>query len=591
MNTKTKNYIITLGIMLVFSFLIMTVTLAFAQPVVDTDWIITYFKEGLLLFMNYIPIFIFMAIVYLISNKLWLSTTITSLLFIGLSIANKYKLTYRDDPMKFIELRLIKEAFIMVGEYSIRPDLKIIGIIIFFALLIFLVKKFFDFKLESKKLRLISLIVIILITLILFNPVYLNPTTYAKVGNKEKINIWIDSEQFKSKGFIYPFIYSIKDIKDIKPEGYNANKAAAALDEYEYKHIPEGEKINIIAIMLEAFNDFSEFEGAEIDPSVYENFHKLQEESIHGKLVTKIFGGDTIKTEREFLTGFYNHPKYYKKTNSFVWYLKEQGYRTEGMHPITGSFYNRRNVNEYLGFDYFEHLDNRYNEIPVDFLRDIDFFDFIIEGYEKTKSKGEPYFNFSVTYQNHGPYPSFSMTDDEYIKWDPSYDEESYNIVNNYLMGINQTDKALAKLFDYFRNEDQPTVILIFGDHNPWLGAGDSGYAIMDINLDLSTVEGYENYYQTPYLIWGNQRAKSALNKDLVGEGNTISPNYLMEELFHHLGWEGNQYMQYISNMKEKIPVLHPVYFKEDGEYTGTLSPVGEEMFKEFINVEYYYSR
>lgn len=575
---------------LVLSFLITSVTIVFAQGVVDMNWIITYFKEGLLIFMNFIPIFVFMVILYLIFNKLWLSFTLSSILFVTLSMVNKYKLAYRDDPFQFIELRLIKESFIMVGKYNIRPDAKVIAVVLIFALGIHLVKKYLNLQIQSKRIRLISLAIVILISTILFKPVYLNPKTYAKVGNKEKINIWISSEQFKSKGFIYPFIYSAKDIKDVKPEGYDQNRAASTLNKNEYKNIPEDKKVNVIAVMLEAFNDFSEFEGVELNPIIYENFHELQKESIHGKLVTKIFGGDTIKTEREFLTGYYNHPKYYKKTDSFVWYLKEQGYRTEGMHPITGSFYNRKNINEYLGFDYFEHLDNRYNEVPVDYLRDIDFFDYIIEGYENNKANNQPYFNFSVTYQNHGPYASFPLTDEEYLKWDPTYDEETYNIVNNYLWGINQTDKALKKLFDYYRNEEEPTVIIVFGDHNPWLGPEDAGYSMMNINLDLGTVEGYKNYYQTPYLIWGNDSAKSRLNNDLVGEGNTISPNYLMAELFQHLGWKGNQYMQYLMDMKEKFDVINPLFFKENGEYTKVLSLENQELWKEFLIVEYYIS-
>ena len=136
-----------------------------------------------------------------------------------------------------------------------------------------------------------------------------------------------------------------------KPEGYDEEKAKEILASYEYDNIPENEKVNIISIMLEAYNDFSEFEGVELGIDVYENFHNIQKESISGKLITNIFAGGTVNTERAFLTGYQNHPKYYSYTNSFVWYLREQGYRTEAMHPITGSFYNRRNINEYLGFE------------------------------------------------------------------------------------------------------------------------------------------------------------------------------------------------------------------------------------------------
>lgn len=261
------------------------------------------------------------------------------------------------------------------------------------------------------------------------------------------------------------------------------------------------------------------------------------------------------------------------------------------MHPITGSFYNRRNVNEYLGFDSFEHYDNKYKFKEKSNLEDWHFFDSIIEGYENNKAENKPYFHFSVTYQNHGPYSNERLTEEEYLKNKNHYDEGTYNMVNNYFAGINQTDKALKKIIDYFRNEEEPTIIIIFGDHNPWLGKDHVGYDMMNIDLDLSTVEGFKNYYQTPYIIWGNSGAKKMFNKDFIGEGNTISPNFLMPELFHYLGWEGNEYMQYLLNVKEKFDVMHNLYFKENGEFKSELSQENKKLWEEFLNVEHYYSQ
>lgn len=568
----------------------MTITLLFSRAVADTNLLKIYFKDTLLILMNFIPIFLFMIFTYLICNRLWASFTLTSLLFITLSIVNKFKLTYRDDPFTFIDLKLFGESMTMAKKYDINLSKEIIMMILIFIGMALMLKLFFKYRINSSKVRITLLVSLTIISTIIFKGYYFNQEIYNKVGDKSGINIWIKSQQFQVRGFVYPFIYSAKDAIDIKPEGYNKAEAVEAFNSRGYKNIPEDEKVNIIAIMLESYNDFSKFPNVDLGIDIYKNFHDIQKESIHGNLVTNIFAGDTIKTERSFLTGFYNQPKYYKKTNSFVWYLKEQGYRTEAMHPITGAFYNRQNVNEYLGFDYFEHYDNRYKDIPTDYLRDEDFFQYIIEGYEKNKENKEPYFNFSVTYQNHGPYSEEQYTKEEYLKKKPNYDEKTYNIINNYFTGINKTDEALKELFDYFKNEKDPTIIILFGDHNPWLGQGNSGYSMLDINLDLSTIEGFKNYYETPYLIWGNDGAKETLGKDFIGKGNDISPNFLMAELFQYLGWEGNEYMQDILDIKEKIDVNHQLFFKENGEYKKELSPSGKGLWKEFLNIEYYYS-
>lgn len=590
MKNKTLKTIVTIALMIILSFSIMTITLLFSRAVADTNLLKIYFKDTLLILMNFIPIFLFMIFTYLIFNRLWASFTLTSILFITLSIVNKFKLTYRDDPFTFIDLKLFGESMTMAKKYDINLSKEIIMMILIFIGMALMLKLFFKYRINSSKVRITLLVSLTIISTIIFKGYYFNQEIYNKVGDKSGINIWIKSQQFQVRGFVYPFIYSAKDAIDIKPEGYNKAEAVEAFNSRGYKNIPEDEKVNIIAIMLESYNDFSKFPNVDLGIDIYKNFHDIQKESIHGNLVTNIFAGDTIKTERSFLTGFYNQPKYYKKTNSFVWYLKEQGYRTEAMHPITGAFYNRQNVNEYLGFDYFEHYDNRYKDIPTDYLRDEDFFQYIIEGYEKNKENKEPYFNFSVTYQNHGPYSEEQYTKEEYLKKKPNYDEKAYNIINNYFTGINKTDEALKELFDYFKNEKDPTIIILFGDHNPWLGQGNSGYSMLDINLDLSTIEGFKNYYETPYLIWGNDGAKETLGKDFIGKGNDISPNFLMAELFQYLGWEGNEYMQDILDIKEKIDVNHQLFFKENGEYKKELSPSGKGLWKEFLNIEYYYS-
>jgi phosphoglycerol transferase MdoB-like AlkP superfamily enzyme len=590
MKNKTLQTIIAIFLMIILSLSIMTVTLLFSRAVADVNLLNTYFKDRLLILMNFIPIFLFMVFAYLIFNRLWASFSLTSLLFITLSIINKLKLSYRDDPFTFIDLKLFGESLTMAKKYEVGLSKEIIMMILLFIGISIALKFLFNYKINSSKVRVVLLTIFIIGTTIISKEFYFSPEIYAQVGDKSNINIWIKTQQFQVRGFVYPFLYSSLDAVEKKPEGYNKAEAVAAFNSMDPTDIREEEKVNIIAIMLESYNDFSKFPGADLNIDIYKNLHDIQKESIHGNLVTNIFAGDTIKTERGFLTGFHNQPKYYKQTNSFVWYLKEQGYRTEAMHPITGQFYNRQNANEYLGFDYFEHMDNRYKDISPDYLRDEDFFKYIIEGYEKNKGKS-PYFNFSVTYQNHGPYPEEPNTDKEYLKRKDKYDEKLYNIINNYFVGINKTDEALKDLVDYFRKEEEPTIIILFGDHNPWLGKENSGYTMMDINLDLSTVEGFKNYYETPYLIWGNNSAKEVLQKDFQGRGNDISPNFLMAELFQYLGWEGNEYMQELVNLKENIDVVHQLFFKENGEYKKELSEENKDLWEDFKNKEYYHSQ
>lgn len=591
----TKNLLLTLFIIGLLASIIMGVTFALSSASLNLALIKSYFKQNMILIMNFIPIFLLMVFLFLILNKLWLSYLITALIFTAMGIVNKLKLVYRDEPFAFIDIKLLRESLEMAKTYDLSLSINVILMILVLIGIGLGLRFLYKYKIRHKNIRLVGLALVIILSLTIFKGYYFDPDVYAQLGDDSIMNMWIYTESYQAKGLVYPFIHSIKDLKTYPPEAYDEDRAREDLGQYSYRHIADDKKVNIISLMLESYNDFSKFEDVDFNLDPYKEFHSLQAESIHGGLITNVFAGGTIDTERAFLTGYYSHPKYFTKTNSFVWYLKEQGYRTEAMHPITGSFYNRRNINDYLGFDRYDHFDNKYNQYTDlykewSFLRDEDFFDFIIEGYENSKKDGVPYFNFSVTYQNHGPYSDEAESELDYLVKKDHYNDRDYNIVNNYIEGIGQTDRALKKLFDYFRQEEEPTIIVVFGDHNPWLGQDNSAYKMLNINLDLEEVEGFRNYYETPYLIWGNQAAKEVTGRDLLGEGPSISPNFLMAEVFDYLGWEGNEYMQYISSVRDRLSVNHYMFFKENGKFTKELTEEGREAWQRFRKVEYYYS-
>ena len=593
-NIKEKKYLKAVKIIITIILLsasIMTVTFVFSSPVLNEMLFDSYFKSAGLIFMNILPIFLFISLIYVISNKLWLGFLLANLLFTVSSIVNKFKLTYRDDPFTFMDIKLINESFAMTKRYEIKFTPNIVWFLIGAIIITILLKRFFKTKINSKRLRISFTLAILIVGIISFQNLYLSESLYKKLGDDSLVNIWSEPQVFQSKGFVYPFIHSVKDSKETVLEGYDEEKAIKDLGEYEYSNIPKDQKVNVVGIMLEAYNDFSKFDTIEIDDSVYEDFHEVQKESLHGNMVTNVFAGGTINTERGFITGYQNHPKYLRQTNSFAWYFKEQGYRTKAMHPIYGWFYNRRNINTFLGFDSFDYYENKYQAEREEFFDDNEFFDYVIEDYEKARDDGKPYLNYSTTYQNHGPYSDEKLIEEEYLKRKQDYNDKDYNIINNYLAGVKETSHAIKKLTSYFEDEEEPVIVVMFGDHNPWLGKKSTGYDMMDINIDVSTEEGFVNYYQTPYIVWANTAAKETLGKDFAEQGEDVSPNFLMPKIFEYIGWQGNEYMQYLIDLSKTIDVNHTVFFKEDGEYTKRLSKDNKELYKDFINVQHYYNK
>ena len=152
------------------------------------------------------------------------------------------------------------------------------------------------------------------------------------------------------------------------------------------------------------------------------------------------------------------------------------------------------------------------------------------------------------------------------------------------------TAEQLRLLLDQFRKETRPVVLVIFGDHKPWLGYSNSAYQELGVNLDTSTSEGFYNYYGTRYLIWANDAAKSLLKNDFTGEGPDISSCFLMNLLFDQCGWTGDAWAQATTDIWREIPVLTDQdRYVRNGELTAELDAEGQEILQTYRSIEYYY--
>lgn len=580
------HYLYSFGYCFILSFIIMLLTFLNASGVFNENIFGSYFTSLPLLFVNFMPILFVMIILYLLSDRLWLSFGITGYFFYILSLINKFKLRFRDDPFVWSDIKLAGEAGDMAGKYDISLGITQIIILVFLAFMMYLLYLCLKKSNISLKIRMALNAIVIICSSIFISQVVFDTDLYESLGNESIINKWSQSQQYQIRGFVYPFLYSYTYSIESEPDGYNPVLAEQTLKKYTYSDIPNDQKLNIIGIQLESFNDLSKFEGVEFNTDLYAPLHRIQNEGISGNLVVDIFAGGTVITERSFLNGYFHHPKYSGNTNSFVRYFNEQGYYTEALHPSYGWFYNRRNINTYLGFSKFYYVENRYDR----FVEDEILFDDLIDSYEKAIQNDQPYFNFTVTYQGHGPYSTDPEGDIEYLKWKDGYNQEDYNNINNYLMRIADTNIQLGHLIDYFKEQKEPVIIIFFGDHNPLLNNNNSGFEMLGVSLDIGSDEGFANYYNMPYVIWANQSAKDCTGKSFTGIGEEISPNYLMTYLFEYLGWEGNEYMKYLADLKETITVLNSTKWKMNDQWYAYDDPTLKSIKDDYFNMEFYYS-
>ena len=103
-------------------------------------------------------------------------------------------------------------------------------------------------------------------------------------------------------------------------------------------------------------------------------------------------------------------------------------------------------------------------------------------------------------------------------------------------------------------------VLVVFGDHKPWLGYSNSAYQELGVNLELSSEEGFYNYYATRYLIWANDAAEKSLGGSFTGEGPDVSSCFLMNLLFDQLGWKGNAWTQATGPPRTTTPTTNNTF-------------------------------
>lgn len=601
MNTKQKTvyfgYTALIAFIALFSLTVCSLSFAYGPSYPDGVFG-GYFKNILIILLNFIPVAVVYTALYAITGISWVAYLCDSLIVMTLTVANFFLLKFRDDPLMFADILYLREAISISREgyeYSLTWKMTVCFVVcILFTVLLALFHKYRP----KVNLRYFSLVVLFVFVMIVKDALF-SVAIYDKyTDNYDDVSRWAPTQKYVSKGFVYPFVHSIGSVLDYRPSGYSAKEAEEMLSVFEENEIPDEKKVNIIVVMLEAYNDLTVLGVEGIDDDAYSLYHSLKEQNLSGTLVTDIFSAGTKDSERAFLTGYPVINDYRTNVNSYIRYLASQGYYVDGSHPSESWFYNRQNTNEYLGFDEYRFADNYFFEKYGESMRaDYILFEDIYSHYsEKTEDGDSPYFAFHVTYQGHAPYETEEKqwgTDENplYVGENVSYETDC--ILNNYLGSMKDTGFRLWQFVEKIKADSKPSVVLVFGDHKPWLGDGNSVYDELGINIDVSTHEGFLNYYSTEYVIIANDAAKEVTGKNFTGTGPVTSPCFLMNVLFDELGYAGTGYMQFADTVRQKMPALNSVGVVDEHNGFYSVEDLPEnlaDIYDEFLCGAYYES-
>lgn len=241
-----------------------------------------------------------------------------------------------------------------------------------------------------------------------------------------------------------------------------------------------GELPDIVVVQSESFFDPARLRGiAERD--VLPEFRRLAASAWHGELRVPTYGGGTIRTEYEVLTGIamryfpeVEYPYFQltaKPGESLATVFGAHGYRTLAVHPHARAFWNRAAAFANLGFDAFDAIEEFGKaERQGYYVSDDAFVDHILERLGPPSAT--PTFLFAISMENHGPYANFPNADvarRDARRVPGGLSVEAASNLRGYLYHLDNADRTLARLADALMARPRRTLLLFYGDHLPSL--------------------------------------------------------------------------------------------------------------------------
>ena len=478
-----------------------------------------------------------------------LTFLIYSVIWLILAYASYLKWVKVSEPVLLLDIFSLGEG--ISAMFSFLNFLDILFIII---LLISLIVGIRVLARKEKKAAFRFRNLAVFLTVLIFLPLTMIAVTNLSYARLHRVGENTKNTFFRC-GFAYSFLCSSVNSGVQMPADYSASAVEKVLADieknYQSRETADTRKpTNVIVLQMESFVDVYRFFDSvnfEYDPLPF--LHQLQEEYSSGKITVPVFGGQTVKSEFEFITGLsmanlptgYNPYVQYIKNNpvdSFAKYMKDSGYTATAIHNYQGEFFNRDNVYYYLDFDRFipcETMPYVRRRMPTNVIWGGD--DVLKDEIAQVLDASENGdFVFTVTVQLHGSYNAIpredypmelSLPPDE----EGNINEELEGQIAYYTGEMLEFDKAIRSIVSYLEERGEPTFLLMYADHLPTL---------------CNETVAEEDRFTTQYYTWNNMGIK----KD---EEERDMPLYTLSTyLCEELGIDGNTVNRFHSIYTDK---------------------------------------
>ena len=523
------------------------------------------------------------------------AVTVAVILPLIMGLVSYFTMKFRGTPLFPWDLASYGIAATVLGGYDLTIPPKI-ALIISTAVLTCITSFIWNVRIKFAFSKIVRPIVALCVcVLIAFGGVYIQ--TDKAISDFDLFPyLFTPDHLYKKNGFAVSFLMNLRYTTVEKPDGYNVDLVSSIANDYESDNVTAaGVKPNVIVIMNESFADMKALCDFETNTPYLPFIYSLEDNAVKGNLHVSVVGGNTPNSEFEFLTGMsmgylpagsIPYQQFLKSERpSFASQLNDLGYHTVAMHPYWAEGWKRETVYPYLGFEEMHFLNydtygsfNDYHRIR-DYISDKGVYDKIRLTYEEN-GDGEPLFIFAVTMQNHSGYTQIY----DNLALEVKVEGLENNIpLSTYMSLVRESDSAFKGLIEYFEKADEPTVILMFGDHQPNDSIAEPLMKQAGMVYNDSDIESSEMRFTVPYVMWSN------FGMD-VDAPEDVSINYLSTLLMDAAGLPKTGAQKYASTLINEFPVITGRCIIDKN---GKISPVSDYSLYEGLNnyayLEYCY--
>lgn len=429
------------------------------------------------------------------------------------------------------------------------------------SFLIFITHKF-NLKL-NKKSRIISGISSLAILVILFAPFkstkkFMLTYIYDRYSTNDYEH-HSENMHYYSEGSLLGGMYAeLLENRIFKPDNYDKESLKKILAENSSEAEKVWEKANIIVTFSESFFDIACLEDDvtySIPPT--SNFNKLKDKGIFVNMISPSYGGVSANVEFEFLTGYslnYFGKGYtpfmqlyssnnYNNRPSLIKELNNNNYYTKVV--FGKDYFKSQKVYERLGIDEYEEKDVK-SEYKGYYTSDEYLISEAIEALENKKDD-EKLFYMNCTIESHMPFILKKYKNYDVEVSSDTLTKSQQEAIQSFAQSCYDADKELGRLYDYIQNFDEPTIIIFYGDHLPYLTDPKTKEDIINylsyFNTEDELLNSYRKY-NTQALVLANFDLGE--NKDM----NYLSPDMLLTTVTNKMGLNLSNYYKWLYKTK-----------------------------------------